>query len=152
MVTFALGTTAPLGSVIVPVMPALACANPVRGANGMKHAIAIATHHPDILERRRNTPSFEAGNSFTLPPWYYPVLYRSQSFLKSINGECDEQTALRPLMLLLYGIDTIKNGSDSIRETIRPAKIHCQAIFWDLARAARCEQTSFRTIRHTGTL
>src|ERR1035441_818020 len=41
-VTFAFRTTAPLGSVMVPVMPALACANAVREAESAKHAIANA--------------------------------------------------------------------------------------------------------------
>jgi hypothetical protein len=41
-VTFAFATTAPLLSVMVPVMPALACPDRVRGTNSAKHVIATA--------------------------------------------------------------------------------------------------------------
>jgi hypothetical protein len=69
MLTFAFVTTAPLGSVIVPVTPALACASPVRGVSEIRHAIAIAmTDHTPALERRCGAHSFKSGNDFTLPP------------------------------------------------------------------------------------
>jgi len=124
MVTFAFVTTAPLGSVIVPVMPALACANPVRGANEMRHAIAIATHHPPNLERRRDAPSFETGNSFTLPPGLTQLFFE---ILK--QGSVTTERLFLALNLGFHGIDTIFMVAIPFRETIRLAKIDCQAIF-----------------------
>jgi hypothetical protein len=70
MVTLAFGTTAPVGSVIVPVMPALACPNAAPGANEIKNAIAsMAEAHRPAFERRNSTAhSLETGFCFTLPP------------------------------------------------------------------------------------
>jgi transketolase C-terminal domain/subunit len=56
MTTWAFEITAPLVSVMVPVMPALACAEALRGANIAKHVMNIpsvtAIHRMWIVLRR----------------------------------------------------------------------------------------------------